>query len=112
MGCKINWVGKRGIDVIGSENLKQVKHDVIFDRIEAGTYIIASALTKGKLKIKNIEPKFMSAEINLLNKMGVKITRVGSGTTGSGTTQVSDNAKTGTSYMLTLSYQTSFMLRQ
>ncbi len=73
MGCKINWVGKRGIDVIGSENLKQVKHDVIFDRIEAGTYIIASALTKGKLKIKNIEPKFMSAEINLLNKMGVKI---------------------------------------
>jgi len=73
MGCKINWVGKRGVDVIGSENLKQVKHDVIFDRIEAGTYIIASALTKGKLKIKNIEPKFMSAEINLLNKMGVKI---------------------------------------
>ena len=73
MGCKINWVGKRAIDVVGSENLKQVKHDVIFDRIEAGTYIIASALTKGKLKIKNIEPKFMSAEINLLNKMGVKI---------------------------------------
>ena len=74
-GCKINWVGKRSLDVTGVKQLKSTSHRVIFDRIEAGTYIIASALTKGYLKIKNIEPKFMSTEINLLNKMGVNVVK-------------------------------------
>ena len=75
LGCKINWVGKRSIDVIGIEELKSTTHRVIFDRIETGTYIIASALTNGRLKIKNIDTKFMSAEIKLLHKMGVNIIR-------------------------------------
>ena len=73
MGCKINRVGKRSINVLGIEKLKSAVHEVIFDRIEAGTYIIAAALTKGRLKIKNINPKIISTEINLLNKMGVNI---------------------------------------
>ena len=73
LGCKINVVGKRSINVVGTRELKSTTHRVIFDRIEAGTYIIASALTNGSLKIKNIDPKAMSAEINLLNKMGVNI---------------------------------------
>ena len=73
LGCKINLVGKRAIDIIGIKELKSVTHKVIFDRIEAGTYIIASALTNGRIKIKNINPKILSTEINLLNKMGVKI---------------------------------------
>jgi len=75
LGCKINWVGKRSIDVIGTEELKSTTHRVIFDRIEAGTYIIAAALTNGRLKIKNIDPKVMSTEIKLLHKMGVNIIR-------------------------------------
>jgi len=45
----------------------------MFDRIEAGTFIIASALTKGNLKIKNINSKIMATELNELKKMGVKI---------------------------------------
>jgi len=73
LGCKINWVGKRGIDIIGIEKLQSTTHKVIFDRIETGTYIIASALTNGRLKIKNIDPKIMFTEINLLQKMGIKI---------------------------------------
>jgi len=73
IGSKINYSGKRSINVIGVKKFRSVTHKVIFDRIEAGTYIIASALTNGKLKIKNIEPKIMSAEINILRKMGVKI---------------------------------------
>ena len=67
MGCKISIVGKRSINVVGEEKLKSTTHKVIFDRIEAGTYIIASALTNGHLKIKNIDPKIMSEEIKLLN---------------------------------------------
>ena len=73
LGCNINLVGKRGLDIIGVKKLKSVSHKVIFDRIEAGTYIIAAALTQGNLKIKNINLQVMAAEINLLRKMGVKI---------------------------------------
>ena len=73
MGCKINWIGKRGIDITGIKKLKSIKHRVIFDRIETGTYIIAAALTNGCLKIKNINPNVISTEIGLLHKMGVKI---------------------------------------
>ena len=73
MGCKIKKIGKRGIDIVGVEELKSTVHKVIFDRIETGTYIIAAALTKGKLKIKNINPKIMLTEIRLLHKMGVDI---------------------------------------
>ena len=75
LGCKINQVGKRSIDVLGVEKLKSTIHSVIFDRIEAGTYIIAAALTKGCVKISNINPKVMSTEINLLKRMRVKIIR-------------------------------------
>ena len=73
LGCKIKKIGKRSINVFGKEKLKSATHEVIFDRIEAGTYIIAAALTKGRLKIKNINPKTLSSEINLLSKMGVDI---------------------------------------
>ena len=52
LGCKIKKVGKRSIDVVGVEELKTANHKVIFDRIEAGTYMIAAAITNGKLKIK------------------------------------------------------------
>ncbi len=73
LGSNINWVGKRSIDIIGVKKLKTTRHKVIFDRIEAGTYIIASALTNSTLKIKNIDAKIMSTEINVLRKMGVTI---------------------------------------
>ena len=75
MGCKINWVGKRSLDIIGNKELNSVKHQVIFDRIETGTYIIATALTNGHLKIKNIDPRVISTEIKLLQKMGVSIVK-------------------------------------
>jgi UDP-N-acetylglucosamine 1-carboxyvinyltransferase len=73
LGCKISKVGTRGLDVLGVKQLNAATHKVIFDRIEAGTYMIAAALTNGNLKITNIEPKILSTEINLLNKMKVSI---------------------------------------
>ena len=75
LGCKINKIGKRSIDVIGVVNLKSCEHKVIFDRIEAGTYIIAAAITNGRIKITNIDHKIISSEIDLLNKMKVNIIR-------------------------------------
>ena len=73
IGCKIKRINNKSINVIGVKKFKQTVHKVIFDRIEAGTYIIAAALTKGKLKIKNVNSKLMTTEINILNKMGVNI---------------------------------------
>lgn len=71
LGCQINQIGKRSINVIGIKELKSASHRVIFDRIEAGTYIIASALTNGNLIIKNVDHKIISTEIKLLSKMGI-----------------------------------------
>ena len=45
----------------------------MFDRIEAGTYMIASALTGGNLKITNIKPKIIKTEIDILRKVGASI---------------------------------------
>ena len=73
MGCKVNWIKKRTIEIVGVENFKSATYKIMFDRIEAGTFIIASALTKGNLKIKNINSKIMATELNELKKMGVKI---------------------------------------
>jgi len=75
IGCEINQVGKRSIDVIGVKKFKPAVHKVIFDRIEAGTYIIAAAITNGHIKINNILPNILSTEIKLLSKMKVKIVK-------------------------------------
>ena len=45
----------------------------MFDRIEAGTYLIAAAVTEGNLKIQNIDPKIIKTEIDILKKIGLKI---------------------------------------
>ena len=73
MGCNIKWIGKRTITITGVKKLKKLKYKIMFDRIEAGTYMIASALTEGNLKITNIDPKIISTEINILKKIGAKI---------------------------------------
>ena len=46
----------------------------MFDRIEAGTYLIAAAVTEGDLRIKNIIPNVIQTEIDILKKIGAKIT--------------------------------------
>ena len=73
MGCKIKWISKRTIKIVGVNNLRNVNHSVMFDRIEAGTYLIAAAITEGNLKIKNVDPRIIKTEINTLKKVGAKI---------------------------------------
>jgi len=73
MGCNIKWVGKRSIKIEGVAEVKETSYSVMFDRIEAGTYLVAAAVTEGNLKIKNIIPKIIQTEINTLKKIGAKI---------------------------------------
>ncbi|MDC3120628.1 UDP-N-acetylglucosamine 1-carboxyvinyltransferase [Candidatus Pelagibacter sp.] len=73
MGCNIKWTGKRSVKIEGVPEVKDITYSVMFDRIEAGTYLIAAAATEGSLKIKNIVPKIIQTEINILKKIGAKI---------------------------------------
>ena len=73
MGCNIKWIAKRTVKIEGVTIIKEVNYHVMFDRIEAGTYMIAAALTEGNLKIKGINPKIIKTEINVLKKIGAKI---------------------------------------
>ena len=73
MGVKIQWVSSRKVKILGNQNLKPINHRVMFDRIEAGTFIIAGALSGNKIKILGIEPKILKKEISILKKMGVRL---------------------------------------
>ena len=72
MGIKIKWSTNRKIKILGNQNLKSTTHKVMFDRIEAGTFIIAGALIGKKLKISGIETQILKKEISVLKRMGVK----------------------------------------
>ena len=73
MGCNIKWTAKRTIKIQGVNNLSEINYQVMPDRIEAGTYLIAAALNEGNLKIVGIDPKIIRTEINILKKVGAKI---------------------------------------
>ncbi len=72
-GSKIKISGRK-ISVIGKGKIKKkIEHKIIFDRIEAGTYLVAGALAGDKIVISKIIPKILKYEIDILKKMGVKI---------------------------------------
>ena len=73
MGGKIKWIGKRTIKIEGVKNFKEVQYTIMPDRIEAGTYLIAAAVTEGNLKISGISPNIIRTEIEILKKLGLKI---------------------------------------
>ncbi len=73
IGAKIKWIGKRTVKIFGVKKFKKSKYKIMPDRIEAGTYMIAAAITEGKILIKGIDPKLIKTEIDLLKKIGVKV---------------------------------------
>jgi len=73
LGANIKFSGRTIIiNESINKNLK-ANHEVMFDRIEAGTYLIASALVGKKIIIDRINPAIIKTEINTLKKIGVKI---------------------------------------
>ena len=73
IGCNIKWTSKRTIKILGVREINQATYTVMFDRIEAGTYLIAAAATEGNLKIKRVIPNIIQTEIKILKKIGAKI---------------------------------------
>ena len=73
IGCNVKWISKRKVKIEGVTKVSESNYQVMSDRIEAGTYLIAAALTEGNLKIIGIDPKIINTEINVLKKIGAKI---------------------------------------
>ena len=71
MGARIKGAGTSTITIVGVENLGSCFTEVIPDRIEAGTYIVAGALMGDKLKIENLIPKHIDSFLSKLDEMGV-----------------------------------------
>ncbi len=74
MGAKISGYGTDMIEIDGVDALKGTKHKPLPDRIEAGTFMIAAAITRGDVEINNIVPKHSYAVIEKLIEAGAEIT--------------------------------------
>jgi UDP-N-acetylglucosamine 1-carboxyvinyltransferase len=73
MGAKIEGVGTNIIKINGVKKLYGTKHKIISDRIEAGTYMVAAAITGGEIKLTEIEPWVIEGFKNELIESGLEI---------------------------------------
>jgi UDP-N-acetylglucosamine 1-carboxyvinyltransferase len=73
MGAKIQGVGSRTLTIEGVEELKAIEFAVIPDRIEAGTFMAAAAMTKGELVLKNVEHSHLDAVTNKMREAGCEV---------------------------------------
>lgn len=78
MGAKINGVGARKLEIEGVDELHPTDVEMIPDRIEAGTFLIAAALTGGDIKINKCNPDDLTAVIEKLKDAGCSINIGGS----------------------------------
>lgn len=74
MGAVIKGAGTPEIEIKGVKELHGTEHEVIADRIEAGTFMIAAAITAGKVTIKGCQPHHLGAIIDKLIESGSQVT--------------------------------------
>ncbi len=73
MGAKISGAGTDEITIEGVERLHGAVHEVIPDRIETGTYLVAGAMTKGSVRLRNVRPDLLQAVLEKLRETGAII---------------------------------------
>jgi len=74
MGAKITGAGTDVITIVGVEKLNGTTHNVVCDRIEAGTYMVAAAMTGGEVKLLNARADLLDAVIEKLRDAGATVT--------------------------------------
>jgi UDP-N-acetylglucosamine 1-carboxyvinyltransferase len=79
MGARIEGAGTSTIRIQGVERLGGVDHTIIPDRIEAGTFLIAGAITHGDLTVTGCNPEHLGALVSKLQQTGVDVTQPGPG---------------------------------
>jgi len=77
MGAKISGAGSPTITITGVDKLHGAEHEVIPDRIEAATFLIAAGATNGEVTLKGARADHLRAVIDKLNESGVSVERVG-----------------------------------
>jgi UDP-N-acetylglucosamine 1-carboxyvinyltransferase len=73
MGAKVSGAGTPRVIIEGVSELQGVRHTVIPDRIEAGTFMIASAMTNGEVTLENVRLDHMLAVVHKLRQIGVHV---------------------------------------
>ncbi|MDO9204896.1 UDP-N-acetylglucosamine 1-carboxyvinyltransferase [Methylotenera sp.] len=74
MGAKIKGAGTDVITIVGVDKLNGTTHNVVCDRIEAGTYMVAAAMTGGEVKLLNARADLLDAVIEKLREAGATVT--------------------------------------
>lgn len=73
MGAHIEGAGTDRITIEGVESLHGAEHKILPDRIETGTYLVAAAMTGGRIKLKNTRPALLDAVLSKLREAGAEI---------------------------------------
>ena len=73
MGAKIKGVGTDKIEIIGVSKLAEISYNIMPDRIEAGTYLVAGAITGGKVKLINVYPEHIEPILHKLEEANCKL---------------------------------------
>ena len=73
MGAKISGAGTDHIEIEGVESLHGTEHDILPDRIETGTYLVAAAMTGGMMRLKKTQSILLESVITKLKEAGAKI---------------------------------------
>jgi UDP-N-acetylglucosamine 1-carboxyvinyltransferase len=76
MGAKIDGIGEETIRIKGVDELNGATHEIIPDRIEAGTFLIASALTRGDITLTNVCSSHLDTVIEKLRFSGIEIEEI------------------------------------
>nr|AAK64441.1 UDP-GlcNAc 1-carboxyvinyl transferase MurA [Myxococcus xanthus DZF1] len=79
MGARIEGAGTSSITIEGVDGLKPVEHAILPDRIEAGTLLVAAAISGGDVLVRRVVPEHMDALVEKLREAGCTITTEGSG---------------------------------
>jgi UDP-N-acetylglucosamine 1-carboxyvinyltransferase len=74
MGANIKGAGTDVITIEGVEKLSGAIHNIVCDRIEAGTYLVAAAMTGGEVRLNNVQADLLDAVIDKLREAGAKVT--------------------------------------
>lgn len=77
MGARIQGAGSPTVTITGVNALNGAEHDVIPDRVEAATFAVAAAVTRGKITIKGARPDHLGAVLDKLREVGIRIDRQG-----------------------------------
>ena len=73
MGAKIKGIGTDVMSITGVNHLHGTSYNIIFDRIEAGTYAVAAAITRGEMELIGVRHNIMKSIFKYLKKCGVNI---------------------------------------